>query len=120
MPFGRLPPPLKLRRDKQGRWGCGMEKNVDKIDVAYVANLARLELSESETREYQAQLDQIVGYVRKMSDLDLSEVEPTSHAVRLHNVFRADKPGPGLDQKTALANAPARIDDQFKVPRIVE
>jgi aspartyl-tRNA(Asn)/glutamyl-tRNA(Gln) amidotransferase subunit C len=97
-----------------------MKNNIDKIDVAYVANLARLELSEAETGEYQAQLDQIVGYIRKMAELDLSEVEPTSHVVGLQNVFRSDEAGPGLDQESVLANAPARADDQFKVPRIME
>ena len=62
----------------------------DKIDVAYVARLARLHLSDEEIRTFQPQLEQIVGYIRKISELDLTGIEPTSHAHRVENVFRRD------------------------------
>ena len=95
-------------------------KEVDKIDVAYVAHLARLHLTDEEVDTFQRQLEDIVGYVRKIRELDVSGIEPTSHAHDIHNVFRHDEPGPGLDRETVLANAPERTGDQFRVPRIVE
>jgi aspartyl-tRNA(Asn)/glutamyl-tRNA(Gln) amidotransferase subunit C len=93
---------------------------VEKIDVAYVANLARLYLSPEEIRTYQSQLNQIVGYVRKISELDLKNIEPTSHARLLQNVFRSDTVKPSLDREIALKNAPKQANDQFMVPKIME
>lgn len=90
------------------------------IDVSYVANLARLHLSDEETRTFQGQLEQIVDYVRKIGELDLAGIEPTSHAHPVNNVFRQDEVRPGLDVETVMNNAPAEIENQFKVPRIVE
>ncbi len=91
-----------------------------KIDVAYVANLARLELAPGEAAEFEGQLKEVVQYVAKIGELDLSGVEPTSHAVNLENVVREDKPEMSLDREQVLANAPERIDEHFKVPRIIE
>lgn len=91
-----------------------------KIDVAYVANLARLELASGEAAEFEGQLKEVVQYVAKIGELDLSGVEPTSHAVNLENVVREDKPEMSLDREQVLANAPERIDEHFKVPRIIE
>jgi aspartyl-tRNA(Asn)/glutamyl-tRNA(Gln) amidotransferase subunit C len=93
---------------------------VEKIDVAYVANLARLHLSPEEIRTYQGQLNQIVGYVRKIGELDLKNIEPTSHARLLQNVFRSDTVKPSLDREIALKNAPKQANDQFMVPKIME
>lgn len=90
------------------------------IDVAYVAHLARLRLEPEEIARFQAQLEQIVEYVRKIGQLDLSGIEPTSHAHPVQNVFREDEVRPGLDHDTALANAPEQYRGQFKVPRILE
>ena len=88
--------------------------------MAYVARLARLDLTPEETEVFQAQLDGIVGYVRKIRELDLSGIEPTSHAHPVQNVFREDRVTPGLDRELAMANAPDRVGDQFRVPKIVE
>jgi len=90
------------------------------IDVAYVAHLARLTLSEDEISTFQSQLEGIVGYVRNISQLDLSDIEPTSHAQLVQNVFRADEVAPGLDQDVVLKNAPTVMDGQYCVPKIVE
>jgi len=90
------------------------------IDVAYVARLARLQLSDDEIATFQAQLDDIVGYVRKINELDLSGIEPTSHAHPVHNVFRKDGTRDGLAHDDVMSNAPSSRDGQFIVPKIVE
>jgi aspartyl-tRNA(Asn)/glutamyl-tRNA(Gln) amidotransferase subunit C len=92
----------------------------DTIDVGYVAHLARLHLSQAERALLQGQLEQIVDFVRKIGELDLSGVEPTSHARVRTNVFRADQVTPGLTAEIVLANAPAQAHGQFAVPKIVE
>jgi aspartyl-tRNA(Asn)/glutamyl-tRNA(Gln) amidotransferase subunit C len=92
----------------------------DTIDVAYVAHLARLQLSPEEIRTLQGQLDQILHYVRQLNRLNLDGIEPTAHAIPVQNVLRADEARPGLDRETALANAPARQAGQFAVPPIIE
>lgn len=93
---------------------------VEKIDVSYVAHLARLHLSEAEVGRLQAQLEDIVGYVHKIGDLDVSRIEPTSHTRLVTNVFREDAVKPGLPHEAVMANAPAGRDGQFVVPKIVE
>ena len=90
------------------------------VDVAYVARLARLFLTPEETARFQQQLDEIVGYVRQINQVDLSGIEPMAHAVRIQNVFREDVERPGLDRELVLANAPACVEEQFQVPKIVE
>jgi len=94
--------------------------DVNKIDVAYVAHLARMHLSDEEIRTFQGQLDQIVGYVRKISELNLAGIEPTSHARMIQNVFRKDEVKPSLDRDVVLKNAPKHSNNQFMVPKIVE
>jgi len=90
------------------------------IDVRYVANLARLDLTEAEVAEFQGQLDHILAYFDQLRGLDVDGVEPTAHAATIQNVFRADEPRPGLDRETVLNNAPAHSSDLIKVPTIVE
>ena len=92
----------------------------DTIDVAYIARLARLELTDEELRMLQGQLQDIVGYIRKVRELDVSSVEPMSHVIPMSNVFREDETRYGLPRETILANAPVERDGQFIVPRIVE
>jgi aspartyl-tRNA(Asn)/glutamyl-tRNA(Gln) amidotransferase subunit C len=92
----------------------------DKIDVRYVANLARIELSDEEVRTFQAQLEQIVGYVEQIGALDVDGIEPTSHAHPVMNVFRKDELKVGLEREDVMANAPEQVDNQFKVPKILE
>lgn len=92
----------------------------NKIDVAYVANLARLELTDEEKAVFQPQLETIVKYVEKISAVDVEGVEPMMHGRPLVNAFREDVVKPSLDREVALANAPAKVGDEFLLPKIVE
>lgn len=94
--------------------------NSETIDVSYVARLARLHLTDEERQLFQQQLEQIVEYVNKISALDTADIEPTSHANVVQNVFRADVVRPGLDRTDVLRNAPVSANGQFIVPKIVE
>lgn len=90
------------------------------IDIKHVAHLARLELSIEEAEKLGAQISQILGYIEKLKELDVTGVEPTSHAVPLSNVTRSDVVQPSLSQEDALRNAPAQANGVFLVPKIVE
>lgn len=92
----------------------------NKIDVAYVANLARLELTPEEQVLFQGQLEDIVKYVAKISEVDVSGVEPMMHGRKLVNAFREDEVRPSMAREAALGNAPARVGDEFLLPKIVE
>lgn len=91
-----------------------------KIDVAYVAELARLDLTEDERGLFQRQLENIVGYVEKINSVNVDGVPPTLHGLELDNALREDEPAPSLDRELALANAPARTGNEFLLPKIVE
>ena len=91
-----------------------------KIDVGYVAELARLELSDEEKAVFQGQLEDIVKYVEKISSIDVEGVEPTMHGRAIVNAFREDVVRPSLDRESALANAPRRTENEFYLPKIVE
>ena len=90
------------------------------MNVSYVANLARIALTDEETTLFQGQLDQVLEYVEQLGELDVSNVEPTAHAMPLVNVLRADEPGGSLDNDTVTANAPASRDGEILVPKINE
>jgi aspartyl-tRNA(Asn)/glutamyl-tRNA(Gln) amidotransferase subunit C len=90
------------------------------IDVKYVAQLARLALTPDEESKLAAQLGSILGYIEKLSELDVRAVEPTAHAVPLVNVSRPDEVGPSLSQAEALRNAPRQSNGLFIVPKIIE
>ncbi len=90
------------------------------IDVAYVAELARLKLTPEEERTFQQQLETIVRYVEKIGEVDLTGIEPTLQGQALVNVFREDVVVPSLDRERFLANAPERNGFEFKLPKIVE
>jgi aspartyl-tRNA(Asn)/glutamyl-tRNA(Gln) amidotransferase subunit C len=89
---------------------------ISRDEVVHVARLARLELAEEELDRFAGQLDAILEAVGKVSELDLSEVEPTLHPLALSNVWAEDEPRPSLDVEEALANAPDREHDAFRVP----
>ena len=89
---------------------------ISRDEVVHVARLARLELADEELDRFAGQLDAILEAVGKVSELDLSEVEPTLHPLALSNVWAEDEPRPSLDVEEALANAPDREDDAFRVP----
>lgn len=90
------------------------------IDVKYVAHLARLSLTADEEQKFGAQLGQILGYIEKLNELDVSQVEPTAHAMPLVNVTRPDEVRPSISNEDALRNAPAKANGLFIVPKIVE
>lgn len=89
---------------------------ISKEDVAYVARLARLHLSEDEQTRMTEELQAVLGYVEHMNELDLDGVEPTARVVDLVNVLRADEPHESLSREAALANAPDEVDGGFGVP----
>jgi len=90
------------------------------FDVNYVAHLARLTLTPEESEKLGAQLGQILGYVKKLQELDVSQVEPMAHAVPLINVTRRDEVQSSLPHDEALRNSPAQANGLFLVPKIVE
>jgi aspartyl-tRNA(Asn)/glutamyl-tRNA(Gln) amidotransferase subunit C len=90
------------------------------IDVRYVAHLARLSLTPEEEQKIGAQLGNILGYIEKLKEVDVSGVEPTAHAFPLVNVTRADQVRPSISNEDALRNAPAQANGLFIVPKIVE
>ncbi len=92
----------------------------DDFDVRYLANLARLSVTDEEAEKFQKQLRQIVDHVGKIAELDLSDIEPTAHAHPVQNVFREDEVRESLDREAVLANAPSQQQAQFKVPQIIE
>ncbi len=94
--------------------------SVREIDVKYVAHLARIELTPEEERQYGAQLGQILSYIDKLNQLDVSNIEPTAHAVPLVNVTRPDEIKPSLPPEEALRNAPKPANGLFMMPKIVE
>ena len=93
---------------------------ISREEVQHVARLARLSLTDEELERMREQLDAILAYIDKLRELDVEGVEPTSHAVPLVNVMRDDEITPVLSQDAALANAPDRAGELFRVPRIIE
>lgn len=90
------------------------------LNVKYVAHLARLTLSPEEEQKFGAQLGQVLGYIEKLRQLDVSSVEPTAHATPLSNITRPDEVRPSISNEDALRNAPAKANGLFLVPKIVE
>jgi len=88
-------------------------------DVAALARLARIELTDDELNHLAPQLDVILEAVASVSDVAADDIPPTSHALPLTNVFRADEVRPSLPVDDVLAGAPAAEQDRFRVPRIL-
>jgi aspartyl-tRNA(Asn)/glutamyl-tRNA(Gln) amidotransferase subunit C len=89
---------------------------ITRDEVLHVARLARLELTDEEVERLGAQLGAILEAVGKVAELDLDDVPPTSHPLAVVNVLADDVPRPSLPLDTALANAPDRDGDAFRVP----
>ena len=92
----------------------------DQFDVRYVAQLARLDLSDAEISRFQNQLGQVLSHVEQLKKVDVSAVEPTAHANAVENVFRADASRPWFAPETALKNAPRSANGLFIVPKVIE
>ena len=90
------------------------------LDVAYIARLARINLTEAETKVFQKQLDDVLKYVEKLRQADLSHVEAAAHALPIFNVFREDEPRDCFTVEQALSNAPRQANGLFIVPKVVE
>jgi aspartyl-tRNA(Asn)/glutamyl-tRNA(Gln) amidotransferase subunit C len=90
------------------------------FDVRHTAHLARLELSEAEAAQFQSQLSQILGYVEKLKEVDVSGVAPTAHTASAVNVFRADHSRDWFSSEEALANAPRQANHLIIVPKVIE
>jgi len=90
------------------------------MDIKDVAHLARLHLTAEDEAHLGTQLDQILGFIEKLNQVDVSGVEPTAHAFPLVNVTRPDQARPSMPHEDAMKNAPARANGLFMVPKIVE
>lgn len=96
-----------------------MSARITSDDVAHVAKLARLSLSDDELETFTSQLGAILSHAEDVESLELDDVPPTSHPFDLVNVLRPDEPGATLSPAEALAGAPAAEDDRFRVPTIL-
>jgi len=92
---------------------------LSKKEVEYVADLARLNLTEQEIELYTEQLNSILEYFEKLQQLNTANVEPTAHAVQLYNVLREDEVTDSMETDKVFANAPWAEDGFFRVPKIV-
>lgn len=93
--------------------------SLSRADVDRVSLLARLRLSDDEAEHFAAQLTQVVDYFRQLDELDTSGILPMAHAIELHNVFASDDLQASLERDRALANAPKRDDECYRVPAVL-
>lgn len=89
-------------------------------DVAWIANLARLALTEEELQAYQTQLSAVLAYAERLNELDLTDVEPSAHAVARRNVWREDIAEPSLTLEDVLFNAAETAQDQFLIQSVLD
>jgi aspartyl-tRNA(Asn)/glutamyl-tRNA(Gln) amidotransferase subunit C len=90
------------------------------LDVAYVARLARINLTVEEAKIFQKQLDEVLKYVEKLRQVDVTGVDTTAHGLPVFNVFRADAPHDWFTAEQALSNAPRQANGLFVVPKVME
>jgi len=93
---------------------------IDRKEVAHVAELARLQFDDEQLEAFAHQLNAILEYFDKLQEVDTSDIEPTSHAVVIKNVFRDDEAEDFPDKDLLLKNAPSKEKDCFKVPKVIE
>lgn len=96
-----------------------MDKVITLDQVRHIGKLSRIELTDTQAQTLSRQLGSILTYFDKLQELDTSRVEPMAHAVELNNVFADDVPHRSLTPEEALANAPQRDGDFFKVPKVI-
>jgi aspartyl-tRNA(Asn)/glutamyl-tRNA(Gln) amidotransferase subunit C len=89
-------------------------------DIEKVARLSRLTLSEEEKKEMLRELNNFLSYAKRLTELDMTGIEPASHVIPVHNVFREDEVKPSMERDTLLKNAPDKEDGAFKVPKVIE
>jgi len=93
--------------------------SLTRADVEKVSLLGRLLLSPAELDTMTTQLTRVVGYVEQLSEVNTDGIQPMAHAVEMHNVFRDDVLAPSLPRDAALANAPKRDSDCYRVPAVL-
>ena len=98
---------------------AGMAERISRADVAHVANLARLDITEEELEQFTEQLGAILAHAEDVEALDTKGVPPTAHPLPLRNVLRDDEVRPSLDRDEVLSQAPDVQDGLFRVPRIL-
>jgi aspartyl-tRNA(Asn)/glutamyl-tRNA(Gln) amidotransferase subunit C len=96
-----------------------MSEPISRDDVAHVARLARLDLTDDELERFTGQLGAVLEHAADIAALDIADVPPTAHPLPLKNVLRDDEPVPSVDRDEVLAQAPAAEDGRFRVPRIL-
>lgn len=96
-----------------------MTDKITREEVRHVAKLARLEQSETEEERMTGQMNQILGYMDKLNELDTSGVPATTHAIQLQNVFRQDREIPSMDRRESLGNAPESDGVNYLVPKVI-
>jgi aspartyl-tRNA(Asn)/glutamyl-tRNA(Gln) amidotransferase subunit C len=92
---------------------------ITKEEVLYVTHLARLDLDAESIEKFAGQIDEILGYIEKLNQVDTRNIKPTSHAIFLTNAFREDQEREHIARELALANAPEKEDGSFVVPKVV-
>jgi aspartyl-tRNA(Asn)/glutamyl-tRNA(Gln) amidotransferase subunit C len=93
---------------------------INKDEVKYIADLASLKLSEEEVDKFSKQLSDILDYVEKLDELDTEDIVPTAYTIPVKNILREDKVEESLDLEKVLQNAPEKINNQFRVPKIMD
>lgn len=96
-----------------------MPEKLDEARVRHVAQLSRLKLTDEQVRYFSEQLSHVLGYIDKLNELDVEEVEPMAHPTELTNRWREDVPTSALGVDEALANAPESDPPFFKVPKVL-
>ncbi len=89
-------------------------------DIQNVASLSRLKIRPDESAKILSQLNEILTYIENLNSIDTTNIEPTTYALPMQNVFREDKVKPSIDRELALSTAPLQEDGYFKVPRVLE
>ncbi|HOK41644.1 MAG TPA: Asp-tRNA(Asn)/Glu-tRNA(Gln) amidotransferase subunit GatC [bacterium] len=97
-----------------------MQNKLTINDVKHIAKLSRLKLSDSEINLYTEQLNSILDYMKKLNELDTQGIEPTSHSIKISNVFRNDEVKESFQTDLMLNNAPDKYNNFYRVPKIIE
>jgi len=94
-------------------------KPTEKLNVAHIASLSRLDLTEEETATFQTQLDAIMTHIEHLQSVDVEGIEPTAYPTPVFDNLRADEPGTSIPQSAVLQNAPKQSQDQIQVPKVI-
>lgn len=97
-----------------------MANSTEHIDVRYTAQLARLAITDEEAEAFQGQLEAVLKHIDNLKAVDVDDVEPMTHVMPIQNVLREDEPRGSLDREAVLANAPAEVQNLFRVPNILD